>query len=110
MIFPLSQEINTIGRILKACDGKPFLPIQLPQGNPGDAALTELCQKLSLENKCKAFICRDAETYGNANVYNGGSDFEVVEEDCFLVVCDCGRIELSEHTDHWNELASELMK
>lgn len=29
-------------------------------------------------------IYRDREVYGVANVYHGGSDFEVVEEDCFL--------------------------
>ena len=29
-------------------------------------------------------IYRDREVYGVANVYHGGSDFEVVEEDCFF--------------------------
>lgn len=48
-------------------------------------------------------IYRDREVYGVANVYHGGSDFEVVEEDCFFVLCEKGKILVSEHTDGWNK-------
>ena len=39
----------------------------------------------------------------NANVFNGGSDYEVVNEICFLCIYDCGNEVAREITDHWNE-------
>lgn len=65
--------------------------------------LAAYCKSVSAQNSCKVYVWNDREEYGNANVFNGGSDYEVVNEVCFLVVCDCGKEMVRETTDHWNE-------
>ena len=65
--------------------------------------LAAYCKSVSAQNACKVYVWNDREEYGNANVFNGGSDYEVVNEVCFLVVCDCGKEMVRETTDHWNE-------
>ena len=51
----------------------------------------------------------DREEYGNENVFNGGSDYSVVNEICFLSVCENGKEKVRERTDHWNERISEVL-
>lgn len=46
--------------------------------------LVEICRRLSLEYGAKVGLCRTHEVYGVANVFNGGSDYEVVSEERFV--------------------------
>lgn len=66
-------------------------------------ALAAYCKALSAQNSCKVYVWKDREEYGNANVFNGGSDYEVVNEVCFLCIYDCGNEVARETTDHWND-------
>lgn len=65
--------------------------------------LAAYCKSASEQNSCKVYLWKDREEYGNANVFNGGSDYEVVNEICFLCIYDCGKEIVRETTDHWNE-------
>lgn len=65
--------------------------------------LAAYCKSVSAQNSCKVYLWKDREEYGNANVFNGGSDYEVVNEICFLCIFDCGNEVARETTDHWNE-------
>ena len=113
----MEVEYNIAGRILK--DGETrtisLAEILASAGVAGSAnavnaaadlteeTLAAYCKSVSAQNACKVYIWKDREEYGNANVFNGGSDYEVVNEVCFLVVCDCGKEMVRETTDHWNE-------
>ena len=68
-----------------------------------DDILSAYCKAVSAQNSCKVYLWKDREEYGNANVFNGGSDYEVVNEICFLCIYDCGNEVARETTDHWNE-------
>lgn len=72
--------------------------------------ISELCKELSKAYACKVFMYKDHEVYGNANVYNGGSDYEVVNEECFLSVCENGVEIFSKTTDCWNDISAEIEK
>ena len=65
--------------------------------------LAAYCKAVSAQNSCKVYVWKDREEYGNANVFNGGSDYEVVNEVCFLCIYDSGREVLRERTNCWNE-------
>ena len=65
--------------------------------------LAACCKAESEKYNCKVYLWKDREEYGNANVFNGGSDYEVVNEVCFLCVYECGREVLRECTNCWNE-------
>ena len=65
--------------------------------------LAAYCKSVSAQNACKVYVWKDREEYGNANVFNGGSDYEVVNEICFLCIYDCGNEVVRETTNHWNE-------
>lgn len=54
-------------------------------------------------------MCKGAETYGNANVFNGGSDYEIVNEEWFLCGFQNGAKILSEKTNYWNPKIGELL-
>ncbi|MBR4784447.1 MAG: hypothetical protein IK012_04235 [Fibrobacter sp.] len=103
-------EFNIAGRIL-AKDGTRAISLAeiLASSVVSTAAdLTEdmlvaYCKSLSAQNACKVYVWKDREEYGNANVFNGGSDYEVVNEICFLSICDCGKEMVRETTNHWNE-------
>lgn len=111
----MEVEYNIAGRILSA-SGKRVIslaeilasPAATASGATSAADLTEdvlaaYCKAVSAQNACKVYLWKDREEYSNANVFNGGSDYEVVNEVCFLCVCDSGREILRETTDHWNE-------
>jgi len=70
--------------------------------------LEKTCQNLSLLLGCTVALCKDHEAYGVANVFNGGSDYEVVDEDCDLWVYKNGSQVLCEHTKEWNEKLAEM--
>ena len=110
----MEVEYNIAGRIMK--DGETraisLAEILASAGVAGSAntaadlteeTLAAYCKSVSAQNACKVYVWNDREEYGNANVFNGGSDYEVVNEVCFLVVCDCGKEMVRETTDHWNE-------
>ena len=115
-------EYNIAGRIL-AKDGTRTISLAEILASVGAAGgatavnaanLTEdmlaaYCKSISAQNTCKVYIWKDREEYGNANVFNGGSDYEVVNEVCFLCVCDCGKEMVRETTDHWNEKIDEVL-
>ena len=74
-----------------------------------EEALAAYCKAVSAQNACKVYLWKDREEYGNANVFNGGSDYEVVNEVCFLCVYDCGKEMVRETTNHWNEKIDEVI-
>ena len=55
-----------------------------------EGALRGLCKALSEKFHCKAQMRRIHEVYGNSNVFNGGSDYDVVEEYRFECAYDDG--------------------
>lgn len=115
----MEVEFNIAGRIL-AKDGTRIISLAEILASPVAAgaanvaadltaadltedALAAYCKALSVQNSCKVYVWKDREEYGNANVFNGGSDYEVVNEICFLCIYDCGNEVARETTDHWNE-------
>ena len=111
----MEVEFNIAGRVL-AKDGMRVItlaeilasPAVAGSGGTCAADLTEdvlaaCCKAESEKYNCKVYLWKDREEYGNANVFNGGSDYEVVNEVCFLSVCDSGKEMVRETTDHWNE-------
>lgn len=72
-------------------------------------ALAEFCRATSKKYGCEVYVWMDREEYGNENVFNGGSDYSVVNEICFLSVCENGKEKVRERTDHWNERISEVL-
>lgn len=114
----MEVEFNIAGRIL-AKDGTRIISLAEILASPvavNEAAgaatiaanLTEdmlaaYCKVVSAQNACKVYLWKDREEYGNANVFNGGSDYEVVNEVCFLCIYDCGKEMVRETTNHWNE-------
>ena len=53
--------------------------------NISEIDVTEVCKFLSEKFACKVSMRKGYEVYGNANVFNGGSDYEVIEEKWFSV-------------------------
>lgn len=109
----MEVEFNIAGRIL-AKDGMRVITLADVLASPIAAGaeivadLTEdmlaaYCRAESEKFQCKVYLWKDREEYGNANVFNGGSDYEVVNEICFLCIYDCGNEVARETTDHWNE-------
>ena len=110
----MEVEFNIAGRILskdgtRAISLAEILASPVAAGGANVAAdlsegmLVAYCKALSAQNSCKVYVWKDREEYGNANVFNGGSDYEVVNEICFLCIYDCGNEVVRETTDHWNE-------
>jgi hypothetical protein len=52
-----------------------------------DDKISTCCADLSRRFACRVRMEKLHEEYGNANVFNGGSDYEVVSADRF--VCEC---------------------
>ena len=110
----MEVEFNIAGRILSAGGTRVITLAEIlasplvVNGAAGAADLTEdvlaaYCKAESEKFQCKVYLWNDREEYGNANVFNGGSDYEVVNEICFLCIYDCGNEVARETTDHWNE-------
>ena len=109
----MEVEFNIAGRIL-AKDGTRIIslaeilasPLSVGAGTAADLteyALVAYCKAESEKFQCTVYLWKDREEYGNANVFNGGSDYEVVNEVCFLCVYESGREILREITNCWNE-------
>ncbi len=58
--------------------------------NIPESIITEVCKQLSEKFACIVSMRKGYEVYGNANVFNGGSDYEVIEEKWFTVEFDNG--------------------
>ena len=115
----MEVEFNIAGRIL-AKDGTRIIslaeilasPLSMGAMNAADLmedSLDAYCKAESEKSGCKVYLWKDREEYGNANVFNGGSDYEVVNEICFLCVCDCGKELVRETTNHWNEKIDDVV-
>jgi len=55
-----------------------------------EADVTAVCKLLSEKFACAVSMRKGYEVYGNANVFNGGSDYEIIEEKWFTVEFDNG--------------------
>lgn len=71
--------------------------------------LASYCKKLSLKFQCKVCLWKIVEEYGNLNVFNGGSDYEIVNEDCFLCIYENGLEVLLERTPYWNKKIEKII-
>ena len=109
----MEVEFNIAGRILDK-DGTRIITLAeilaspLSMGATNAADLTEemlaaYSKAESEKSGCMVYLWKDREEYGNANVFNGGSDYEVVNEVCFLCVYESGREILRETTNCWND-------
>ena len=67
--------------------------------NISEADVTEVCKLLSEKFACLVSMRKGYELYGNANVFNGGSDYEVIEEKWFSVEFDNGRQKMTQTKD-----------
>ena len=115
----MEVEFNIAGRIL-AESGKrsitlseiltsPYAAGATCAANLSEDALVAYCLSISAQFSCPVYVWKDREEYGNANVFNGGSDYEVVNEVCFLSVCDSGREVLCERTNCWNDKIDKVL-
>lgn len=126
----MEQEINISGRILKNAkaiasnntieysfkefafsihsdeNGKTSIATK---GNVPEVILADFCKTISREFEATVYLWKDIEDYGNANVFNGGSDYEVINEICFLSICKNGEVLCEERSNHWNEKIDEVL-
>lgn len=96
----VEQDFESLGLKFNSQDKSRFT---LKSEDLANDALEQACINLSIILGCKVAICKDHEIYGVANVFNGGSDYEVVDEDCLLWVYERGTCLESEHTKFFNE-------
>ena len=84
----MDVEFNIAGRILSA-GGTRVITLAEILASPlvaGISCATDLtedvlaayCKAESEKFQCKVYLWKDREEYGNANVFNGGSDYEVI--------------------------------
>ena len=67
--------------------------------NISEADVTEVCKLLSEKFACLVSMRKGYELYGNANVFNGGSDYEIIEEKWFSIKFDNGCQKMTETKD-----------
>ena len=67
--------------------------------NISEADVIEVCKLLSEKFACRVSMRKGYEVYGNANVFNGGSDYEIIEEKWFSVEFDNGCHKMTETKD-----------
>ncbi|PWJ59731.1 MULTISPECIES: hypothetical protein [unclassified Fibrobacter] len=96
----IEQDFESIGLKFNSKDTSKFT---LKSEDLDNGALEQACMNLSIILNCKVALCKDHEQYGVANVFNGGSDYEVVDEDCYLWIYERGTRLESEHTKFFNE-------
>ena len=101
----MEVEFNIAGRIL-AKDGTRIISLAEILASPvvkacaagaanvaadlTEDALVAYCKAESEKSGCKVYLWKDREEYGNANVFNGGSDYEIINEKWFTVEFDNG--------------------
>lgn len=109
-------EITISGRILAQGGRKPLLQADILAAlgvkscaDVSEDALAGFCRALSERLACEVYVWMDREEYGNENVFNGGSDYSVVNEVCFLSVCENGKEKVRERTDRWNSKIEDVL-
>ena len=94
--FPQSQEVNGFGFSLEPVgESSEYSIVPLDKAKVAalsDEEVANICRGLSLEFGCRVRLSKLHEEYGLLNVFNGGSDYEVVASDCFTCECDCGNM------------------
>lgn len=68
-----------------------------------DNDILNVCQFLSEEFSCKAYFIKGVELYGQINVFNGGSDYEVINETWFYCAYDSGKLLFQKSTEFYND-------
>ncbi len=102
----IEQDFENLGIKFNSQEPTKF---SLKSEDVDNQVLEQACLNLSVILGCKVAICKDHEVYGVANVFNGGSDYEVVDEDCYLWIYERGMRLESEHTKFFNEKFISLM-
>ena len=109
-------EISIAGRIISregkraVSQGEILAAIGLGAvSEASEEALAEFCRATSDKYGCEVYVWMDREEYGNENVFNGGSDYTVVNEVCWLCVCESGKEKARERTDHWTEKIEKIL-
>lgn len=91
---PRSQEINGFAFSLQPVGETPEYSIapldKAKVADLSDEEVASICRELSLEFACRVRLSKLHEEYGLLNVFNGGSDYEVVASDQFTCECECG--------------------
>ena len=93
----MEVEFNIAGRILAKGGTRVITQAEIlasvgvaTAADISEESLATYCKAASAQNSCKVYVWKDREEYGNANVFNGGSDYEVVASDQFTCECECG--------------------
>lgn len=84
-VFDIRKTGDSVGIRLRDSSADTSVSKNIPE-----AEVTEICKQLSEKFGCKVSMRKGYEVYGNANVFNGGSDYEVIEEKWFNVEFDKG--------------------
>ena len=91
LLRKFSEQISVSLRGFTDSDSKgESICIQEICKNIPESIITEACKQLSEKFACTVSMRKGYEVYGNANVFNGGSDYEVIEEKWFKVQFDKG--------------------
>lgn len=91
LLRKFSEQISVSLRGFTDIDSKgESICIQEICKNIPESIITEVCKRLSEKFACTVSMRKGYEVYGNANVFNGGSDYEVIEEKWFTVEFDNG--------------------
>lgn len=81
-IRPFKESLS-----IRLCDSSTDTSISK---NISEEDVSTVCKLLSEKYACKVSMRKGYEVYGNANVFNGGSDYEIIEEKWFSVEFDNG--------------------
>ena len=84
-VFSICKIGNLAG--IRLCDTSS--DTSMSKNMPEDD-VSAVCKLLSEKYACTVSMRKGYEVYGNANVFNGGSDYEIIEEKWFSVQFDNG--------------------
>ena len=116
LFHPMQTEYNISGRIILPTGVKQILLSEILvfaketlEERVSENILVAYCRQLSLQFQCKVCLWKTKEEYGNLNVFNGGSDFDVINEECFLCIYENGVEILQEKTPCWNNRIDKVL-
>ena len=116
LFLPMQTEYNISGRIILPTGVKQILLSEILafaketlEERVSENILVAYCKQLSLQFQCKVCLWKTKEEYGNLNVFNGGSDFDVINEECFLCIYENGVEILQEKTPYWNNRIDKVL-
>ena len=84
-VFSISKIGNLVGIRLHDTSSDTSMSKNMPEDD-----VSAVCKLLSEKYACTVSMRKGYEVYGNANVFNGGSDYEIIEEKWFSVQFDNG--------------------